>query len=123
MYNRAELIGRLTKNPEVKYTQSGKAVCSFSLATNEGYGEKQTTEYINVVTWEKVAENCGNRLVKGSLVFVAGKLSTRSYEKKNGEKAYVTEVIGREVKFLDGKKEESSPFDVMGKEVESEIPF
>ena len=53
MYNRAELIGRLTKNPEVKYTQSGKAVCSFSLATNEGYGEKQTTEYINVVTWEK----------------------------------------------------------------------
>lgn len=123
MYNRAELIGRLTKNPEVKYTQSGKAVCSFSLATNEGYGEKQTTEYINVVTWEKVAENCGNRLVKGSLVFVAGKLSTRSYEKKNGEKAYVTEVIGREVKFLDGKKEESSPFDVMGKAVEEEIPF
>lgn len=91
-------IGRLTREPEVRYTQSGKAVCRFTLAIDDGWGEKKKTYFIPVTCWEKLAEACGNNLVKGQKVAVMGTLTQRTYE-QNGDKKSVIEVIAREVDF------------------------
>ena len=91
-------IGRLTRDPEVRYTQSGKAVCRFTLAIDDGWGEKKKTYFIPVTCWEKLAEACGNNLVKGQKVAVMGTLTQRTYE-KDGEKRYAYEVLAREVEF------------------------
>jgi len=77
--------GRLTKDPAVKYTQNGKAVRNFTLAVDDGWGEQKKTHFIPVTCWEKLAEACGNNLVKGQKVTVSGKLTQRTYE-KDGEK-------------------------------------
>ena len=90
--------GRLTKDPAVKYTQNGKAVCNFTLAIDDGWGEKKKTYFIPVTCWEKLAEACGNNLVKGQKVAVMGTLTQRTYE-QNGEKRYAYEVVAREVEF------------------------
>lgn len=95
-------IGRLTKAPEIRQTQSGKAVASFTIAIDDGWGENKTTDFIDIVAWEKLAENCGKYLGKGSKVGVVGKVKKRSYE-KNGTKVWVTEVKADEVEFLDTK--------------------
>lgn len=127
--NKVIIGGNLTRDPEVKYTQSGKVVCQFTLAVNDGYGDKQTTQFIPIVVWGKVAELCGNSLVKGSRALVDGRLQIRSYEAKDGSgKRWVTEVIAGSVQFLDKKNNahgevsmetfgSSAPFD------ESSIPF
>ena len=91
-------IGRLTRDPNVKYTQSGKAVCRFTLAIDDGWGEKKKTYFIPVTCWEKLAEACGNNLVKGQKVAIMGTLTQRTYE-QNGEKKSVIEVVAREVDF------------------------
>lgn len=91
-------IGRLVRDPEVRYTQSGKAVCRFTLAIDDGWGEKKKTYFIPVTCWEKLAEACGNNLVKGQKVTVMGTLAQRTYE-QNGEKKNVIEVVAREVDF------------------------
>lgn len=91
-------IGRLVRDPEVRYTQSGKAVCRFTLAIDDGWGEKKKTYFIPVTCWEKLAEACGNNLVKGQKVAVMGTLTQRTYE-QNGEKRYAYEVVAREVEF------------------------
>ena len=91
-------IGRLVRDPEVRYTQSGKAVCRFTLAIDDGWGEKKKTYFIPVTCWEKLAEACGNNLVKGQKVAVMGTLTQRTYE-QNGEKKSVIEVVAREVDF------------------------
>ena len=91
-------IGRLVRDPEVRYTQSGKAVCRFTLAIDDGWGEKKKTYFIPVTCWEKLAEACGNNLVKGQKVTVMGTLTQRTYE-QNGEKKNVIEVVAREVDF------------------------
>lgn len=91
-------IGRLVRDPEVRYTQSGKAVCRFTIAVDEGWGEKKKTYFIPVTCWEKLAEACGNNLVKGQKVTVMGTLTQRTYE-QNGEKKSVIEVVAREVDF------------------------
>ena len=102
--NKVIIGGNLTRDPEVKYTQSGKVVCQFTLAVNDGYGDKQTTQFIPIVVWGKVAELCGNSLVKGSRALVDGRLQIRSYEAKDGSgKRWVTEVIAGSVQFLDRK--------------------
>ena len=87
-------IGRLVREPEVRYTQSGKAVCRFTLAIDDGWGEKKKTYFIPVTCWEKLAEACGNNLVKGQKVAVMGTLTQRTYE-QNGEKKSVIEVVAR----------------------------
>jgi len=91
-------IGRLVRDPDVRYTQSGKAVCRFTLAIDDGWGEKKKTYFIPVTCWEKLAEACGNNLVKGQKVAVMGTLTQRTYE-KNGEKKSIIEVLAREVDF------------------------
>lgn len=87
------LHGRLTKDPEVRYTQSGKAVASFTVATDEGYGENKKAQFTNCVAWEKTAEIIGNNFAKGREIMVRGKLQTRTYDAKDGSKRYVTEVV------------------------------
>lgn len=99
-------IGRLTRDPELRRTGTGKAVTSFTLAIDDGYGENKTTEFVDIVAWEKLAETCANYLRKGSKAAVEGKLKRRSYE-KDGRKVYVWEVVANTVEFLDSKSENS----------------
>ncbi len=95
--NKVILIGRLGKDPEVKYTQGGTAIARFSLATDEFWkdqnGERQQrTEWHNIVAWDKLADICGQYLTKGKQVYIEGKLQTRSWEDKEGNKRYTTEI-------------------------------
>lgn len=108
--NRIVLIGRLTRDPELKFTQSGKAVATFSIAVNRPFSKEKEADFFNVVVWGKSAENCANYLAKGRLVGLEGRLQSRSYETQDGQKRYVTEVIADNVEFLEwGNKEEQSP--------------
>lgn len=108
MLNKVILIGRLTRDPEVRYTQSGKAVTSFDIAVDRPkFGDTQETDFIPIVTWGKLAETCGNFLNKGRLVAVDGRLQIRSYETQDGQKRRVAEVVSDGVRFLDRGKEQS----------------
>ena len=106
MYNRVILIGRLTRDPELRYTGNGTAVASFSLAVDRTYkngnGEKET-DYINIVAWRNLGERCGEYLAKGKMVAVEGRLQIRSYEDNNGVKRTVAEVVADDVRFLSPK--------------------
>ena len=121
--------GRITKDIEIRYTQSGKAVAGFSLAINEGYGEKKRTEYVDCVAWEKLAENLAQYQSKGSLVLVMGRLQKRSYEAQDGSKRYVTEVVAQDIEFMGSKPQgvahEPSGANSFGSEVidDSDIHF
>ena len=104
--NKVMIIGRLGRDPEMRYTQAGKPVCSLNVATDEGYtndrGEKvDKTEWHKVVFWDRQAETCSQYLAKGSLVFIEGRLSTRKYQDQQGQDRYVTEIQGQRVQFLD----------------------
>ena len=114
MLNSAQIIGHLGQDPETRFTTSGKAVCSFSVATTEKWkgddGElKESTQWHKVVVWGKQAEPCGQYLAKGRMVYVEGRIQTRSYDNKDGVKVYVTEIIARNVKFLGGGKDREKP--------------
>lgn len=95
------LIGRLVKDPELRYTQSNIPVATFTLAVNRVASEE--TDFINIVVWRKQAENCSKYITKGSQVAIEGSIQTRSYEDKNGQKRHITEVVADNVKFLDTK--------------------
>ena len=95
------LIGRLVKDPELRYTQSNIPVATFTLAVNRVASEE--TDFINIVVWRKQAENCSKYIKKGSQVAIEGSIQTRSYEDKNGQKRHITEVVADNVKFLDTK--------------------
>ncbi len=97
--NHAVVLGNLGKDPELRYTQGGKAVCSFSVATSEGRDDAKRTEWHNVVAWEKLADLCARLLHKGSKVYVEGRMSTSSWE-KDGQKHYRTQIVAREIVFL-----------------------
>jgi len=108
MVNKAILIGRLGKDPEVRYTPDGTMVTNFTLATDESYKDKngervQKTEWHRIVTYRKLAEICGNYLVKGKLVYIEGKIQTRSWEDKEGMKRQTTEIVANDMKMLDSK--------------------
>jgi single-strand DNA-binding protein len=107
--NRVELIGRLTNDAELRYTPgSGNSVTTFNLAVNDGFGDKQKAYFIPVVVWGKSAEAVANYTKKGTKVAVTGKITTRSYEAKDGTKRYVTEVVAEMyggIEFLDSKSE------------------
>ena len=105
MINQCNFIGRLGRDPETRYTQSGKAVASFSLACSEKRGGEESTEWVNVVAWEKLAEIAGQYLTKGSLVFISGRMQTRKWQDKEGGTRYTTEIVAREMKMLDSKKD------------------
>ena len=106
MLNRVALVGRLTRDPELRRTGSGKAVTSFNLAVNRNFktGDGQEADFINVVCWGKVAENTANYCSKGSLVSIDGRLQTRNYENNQGQKVFVTEVIADSVQFIDTRR-------------------
>jgi single-strand DNA-binding protein len=120
MLNKVVLIGRLTKDPELRYTATGTAVCTFTLAVDRQ--KKDEADFIPIVTWEKIAENCGKYLVKGRLVAVCGRIHVRNYETQAGERRYVTEVIGDEVKFLSWKQETENGPDMSGFNPEPQEP-
>jgi single-strand DNA-binding protein len=100
--NRAILIGRLTKEPEFKSTPSGVSVCTFTLAVDRRFKQEgqQQADFISIVTWRGQADNCAKYLHKGSQVGVCGSIQTRTYDDKNGNKVYVTEINAEEVQFL-----------------------
>jgi single-strand DNA-binding protein len=110
--NKVILIGRLTKDPELRYTPAnGVAVATFTLAVNRPFANQQgerEADFIPVVVWRKQAENCANYLNKGSQAAVEGRIQVRSYEDREGQRRWVTEVVADNVQFL-SKKGESSP--------------
>lgn len=106
MINRVVLVGRLTKDPDLRYTPSGVAVATFTLAVNRTFSNQQgdkEADFINCVIWRKPAENVANFLKKGSLAGVEGRMQTRSYDGTDGKKVYVTEVVADGVQFLEPK--------------------
>lgn len=113
--NKVMLIGNLGRDPEMRYTPSGKPVTSFSMAVSRTYmkpeGERtEVTDWFNVVAWGRLAEICSQYLTKGSMVYVEGRLETRSWEGDNGQKHYRTEVVANDINILDrkGRPDESS---------------
>jgi single-strand DNA-binding protein len=111
MMNRVVLVGRLTKDPDLRYTPNGVPVASFTLAVNRpfanGQGEREA-DFINCVIWRKPAENVSNFLKKGSMAGVDGRIQTRSYEGQDGKRVYVTEVQAESVQFLEPKNGSNS---------------
>ena len=109
MLNKVILLGRLTRDPEVRYTNTGKVVCQFTLAVDRPFtnqdGQREA-DFINIVVWGKIAELCGNSLAKGHRALVEGRLQLRSYDGKDGGKRYVTEVVANSVEFLERKEQE-----------------
>jgi single-strand DNA-binding protein len=115
MVNRAFLIGRLGRDPELRYTTSGTPVASFSIATDERWvdsgGNRQTrTEWHNIVAWSKLAEICGQYLKKGKLVFIEGRIQTREWDDRDGNKRRTTEIVASNMQMLDrGGAPENAP--------------
>ena len=130
MLNRAILIGRLTKDPELRYTPNGVAVASFTLAVDRSFtnqqGEKEA-DFIPIVVWRKQAENCANYIGKGSLVAVEGRIQVRTYDTKDGQRRWATEVVADNVRFLDKRgNTNTQEVNTIGSEVEyneEDIPF
>ena len=108
--NKVILIGNLGKDPEIRYTTGGQAVANFSIATTEGRknkdGERQEyTEWHRIVAWGRLAEICGEYLSKGKMVFVEGSIRTRSWEDKEGNKRYTTEILADNMTMLGGRRD------------------
>lgn len=106
--NKVILIGRLGQTPELRYTGSGTAVCNLRLATDDSYRDSddnlvERTEWHNVVAWARLAEICNEYLEKGSQIYVEGRLQTRQWEDRDGNTRYSTEVVARNVQFLDSR--------------------
>lgn len=104
--NRTILVGRLTRDPELRYTPNGVAVANFTMAVNRPFKSKdgeQEADFINCVVWRKPAENLANYMKKGNQIGVDGRLQSRSYEDKEGKKVFVTEVVADSVQFLESK--------------------
>lgn len=106
MINRVVLVGRLTKDPDLRYTSSGVAVANFTIAVNRPFTNQQgdrEADFINCVIWRKPAENLANYMSKGSLIGVDGRIQTRSYDGNDGKRVYVTEVVADSVQFLESR--------------------
>jgi single-strand DNA-binding protein len=103
--NKVILVGNLGKDPELRYTASGTAVANFSLATTERYKDRdgnsqEKTEWHNIVAWRQLAEICGKYLTKGKQVYIEGKIQTRSYDDRDGNKRYITEIVADQMQML-----------------------
>jgi len=134
MVNKVIIIGNLGADPEVRATQSGDAVASFTVATTERWKDKEgqqqeNTEWHRVIAWKRLAEICGEYLHKGSKVFVEGKLQTRKWQDQNGNDRYTTEIVAREMKMLSSRNQsnqQSQPpndYGSQGKESDTDVPF
>lgn len=108
MLNNVSLVGRLTKDAELKYTPSNQAVATFTLAVNRNYksqnGEREA-DFINCVIWRQQAENLANWCKKGALIGITGRIQTRSYENQQGQRVYVTEVVAEQFQLLESRKD------------------
>ena len=102
--NKAQLIGRLSKDPELRTTALGISVCTFTVAVNRGFGDKKETDFLPVVAWRALAENCAKFLAKGKKAGVSGRIQTRSYDTDSG-KRYITEIVADDVEFLSPKND------------------
>ena len=105
--NNVTLVGRLTKDPEVKTTQTDKSTCTFSIAVDRPSKEK-TADFISCVAWEKNAELIGKYLTKGSRIGIIGAIQSRSWEGTDGKRIYVTEVLVNRIEFIDTKKDKAA---------------
>jgi len=106
--NKVIVVGNLGRDPELRYTPSGQPVASFSVATNERWNDRdgkpqERTEWHRIVVWGKQAENCANYLAKGRSVYIEGRLQTREWEDKEGQKRQTTEIVAQTVQFLGGR--------------------
>jgi single-strand DNA-binding protein len=107
MLNKAIIIGRFTRDPELRKTQNGKSVLNFSLASSRKYGGNEQVDYINCIAWEKGAEIIAQYMKKGSLIQVEGRTVSRSYDDRDGKKVYVQEVLVENFNFLDSRSSSS----------------
>lgn len=132
--NKVILMGRLTRDPEVRYTQTGKVVCQFTLAVDRPFANQEgqrEADFIAIVVWGKIAELCGNSLTKGQRALVDGRLQIRSYDAKDSTKRWVTEIIANSVEFIERRSDTAKPTDeksemeAFGQAVpfDEEIPF
>jgi single-strand DNA-binding protein len=137
--NKAILIGHVGKAPEVRYTQGGAPVANFTLATNETWtgatGEKQErTDWHRIVAWRKLAEFCQEYVQKGALLYIEGRIRTRSYDDRDGTKRYITEIEAQNISLLDrkaGPRDAGEPSDIPvdtlppepGTSGDDEVPF
>lgn len=113
MLNRAVLVGRLTRDPDLRYTPSGVAVANFTIAANRPFTNQQgerEADFINCVAWRKPAENLANYMKKGNLVGVDGRIHTRTYEDNDGKTVFVTEVVAESVQFLESKRSDGGNY-------------
>jgi len=145
MLNRVVLVGRLTRDPELRYTPNGVAVANFTVAANRPFRKEsgeQEADFINCVAWRKPAENLATYMKKGSMIGVDGRIQTRSYENQEGRMVYVTEVLAENIQFLESRNSQggqaqqnsqpqqqqtqSSPFEGQGEQVDiqdDDLPF
>ena len=107
--NKAILIGRLTRDPELRYTTSNRAVCQFDLAINRPFINQETNQkeadFLRIILWDKQAENTAKYIHKGSQVAVEGRIQTRNYDNSEGKKVYITEIVANNIQFLDSKSD------------------
>jgi len=122
--NQCNFIGNIGRDPEVRYTATGKAVANLSIGVR--YGE--TTEWVNVVAWEKLAEIIGTYLKKGSHIYISGRMQTRSWDDKDGNKKYTTEIVANQMLMLGGQRQEpeyqgDGPPKATNPDEDPEVPF
>ncbi|MFD1706840.1 single-stranded DNA-binding protein [Siminovitchia sediminis] len=121
MINQVTLVGRLTKDPDLRYTVEGRAVLNITLALNRHYRNSQgeyDADFVLCTLWNKTAENTAKYCVKGSIVGVTGRIQTRHYENPEGKRVYVTEVVADAVKFMGGRPKEERQAGQAGKQAE-----
>lgn len=129
MVNKVILIGRLGGDPEVRYTPDGTMITNFNMATDEQWkdksGEKvQKTEWHKIVTFRKLAEICGNYLAKGRLVYIEGRIQTRAWDDKDGNKRYTTEIVASNMQMLERKEQGAGMPQSAGSNMpEDDVPF
>lgn len=105
--NKCIFVGNLTRDPEMQTTASGISLCRFTIAVNRNYGSatgEREADFINIIAWRGLADNCGKYLAKGSKVCVVGQLQNRSYEDKDGNRRYITEIIADDVEFIGSRQ-------------------
>lgn len=127
-FNKVMLMGNLTRDPELRYTSGGQAVCNFSLAINRYFNDKQgekkeETTFMRITVWGKQGENCAQYLSKGRSAFVEGRLQSRSWETEDGQKRSAVDVVAESVQFLSGRNDSNKPAADSGAIAEDDIPF
>ena len=121
--NKAALIGHLGRDPETKHLDSGTVVCNFSIATNEKYGDSESTSWHRIVAFGKLAEICQKYLTKGKAVYIEGRIQYRQWEDKDGAKRTTTEIVARDMVMLGGGRSQETQEQPEEKYHDDDIPF